>query len=137
MTKPRQTQQSLQVNSYYEYKFAISPRIPMPPDLSCSPSSHYFSRVLGSLASNCQILGHLDAEAGVADDVEDDHVSEELIELVPDLIWAVVKTGEGEQGLSSSSENLVMAPSPDQPSPSFLETMFILILIHLLFEFIR
>ena len=110
----------------------------MPPDLSCSPSSHDFSRVLGSLASNCQILGHLDAEAGVADDrVEDDHVSEELIELVPDLIWAVVRAGEGEQGLSSSSENLVMAPSPDQPSPSFLETMFILILIHLLFEFIR
>lgn len=101
------------------------------------PSLHYVSGVLGSLASNCQILGHLDAEAGVADDVEDDHVSEELIELVPDLIWAIVKTGEGESGLSSSSENLVMAPSPDQPSPSFLETMFILILIHLLFEFIR
>ena len=58
------------------------------------------------------------------DEVEDDHVSEELIELVPGLIWAVVETGQGEAGLSSSSENLVMAPSPEQPSPSFLETMF-------------
>ena len=89
------------------------------------------------MASNCQILGHLETEVGVADEVEDDHVSEELIELVPGLIWAVVDAGKGEAGLSSSSENLVMAPSPDQPSPSFLETMFILILIHLLFEFIR
>lgn len=101
------------------------------------PSLHCVSRVLGSLASNCQILGHLETQAGVADEVEDDHVSEELIELVPGLIWAVVETGQGEAGLSSSSENLVMAPSPEQPSPSFLETMFILILIHLLFEFIR
>ena len=72
---------------------------------------------------------------------EDDHVSEELLELVPDLIWAVVEPGQGHPDTDRGHpENLVLPtrhPRHEQPSPSFLETLFILILIHLLFEYIR
>ena len=70
-------------------------------------------------------------------DDEDAHVSEELLELVPDLIWAVVEPGKGDVNRDSLPENLVMPRRHEQPSPSFLETLFILILIHLLFEYIR
>ena len=71
---------------------------------------------------------------GVVAEAEDDHVSEELLELIPGLLWAVVEPGAE---ADRSPENLVMAPRPQQPSPSFLETMFILILIHILFEYFR
>ena len=72
---------------------------------------------------------------------EDDvmiNVSEELVELVPDLIWAVVGTGQGRPDLHQQpSENLVMPRRQETASPSFIETMFILILIHIMFEYIR
>ena len=73
---------------------------------------------------------------------EDDvmiNVSEELVELVPDLIWAVVGAGQGRPDLHQQpSENLVMPRlRQETASPSFIETMFILILIHIMFEYIR
>ena len=64
-------------------------------------------------------------------------VSEQLLELVPGLVWAVVRPGPD---LATPPENLVLPtrrPGTEQPSPSFLETMLILILIHFLFEYFR
>ena len=70
--------------------------------------------------------------------VEDDHVSEELVEIVPGLIWAVIKPGSKDHSLQPSENLILPTPhSPSQPSPSFIETMFILILIHILFEYVR
>ena len=64
------------------------------------------------------------------------HVSEELLELVPGLVWAVLTPG-GEQ--PTQPENLRLPTRPPrhkrpEPSPSFTETMLILVVIHFLFE---
>ena len=67
-------------------------------------------------------------------------ISEELLELVPGLVWAVMRPG-GEA--PTQSENLRLptrAPrraGPGEPSPSFTETMLILLVIHFLFEYCR
>ena len=66
-------------------------------------------------------------------------VSEQLLELVPGLVWAVVRPGPD---LATPPENLVLPTRrpgghEQQPSPSFIETMLILILIHFLFEYFR
>ena len=64
-------------------------------------------------------------------------VSEQLLELVPGLVWAVLQPGPDSP---TPPENLVLPtrrPRHEQPSPSFIETMFILVLIHFLFEYFR
>ena len=67
------------------------------------------------------------------------HVSEVLLELVPGLVWTVLTPG-GEQ--PTQSENLRLPTRPPrhkrpEPSPSFTETMLILVVIHFLFEYCR
>ena len=65
-------------------------------------------------------------------------VSEQLVELVPGLVWAVVQAGPA--SAPTPAENLVLPtrrPRHEQPSPSFIETMLILVLIHFLFEYFR
>merc|ERR1711892_1474565 len=64
---------------------------------------------------------------------------EELLELVPGLVWAVLTPG-GEQPTQSENLRLPTRPPrhrPKEPSPSFTETMLILVVIHLLFEYCR
>ena len=64
-------------------------------------------------------------------------VSEQLVELVPGLVWVVVQPGPDSPG---PPENLVLPtrrPRHEQTSPSFIETMLILLLIHFLFEYFR
>jgi hypothetical protein len=66
-------------------------------------------------------------------------VSEELLELVPGLVWAVL-TPDGEA--HAQPENLRLPTRPPrhkhkEPSPSFTETMLILVVIHMLFEYGR
>ena len=56
---------------------------------------------------------------------------------MPGLVWAVVQPGPDSP---TPPENLVLPtrrPRHEQPSPSFIETMFILVLIHFLFEYFR
>ena len=60
---------------------------------------------------------------------------------MPGLVWAVLQAGPDSQGLSPP-ENLVLptrrpGPGHEQPSPSFIETMLILLLIHFLLEYFR
>jgi len=72
-------------------------------------------------------------------DVPSTDSPEELLELVPGLVWAVLRPG-GEA--PTQPENLRLPTRPPrhkhkEPSPSFLETMLILVVIHFLFEYCR
>ncbi len=73
---------------------------------------------------------------GSEDQIEND---EELIEIVPDLVWYIVRPGRQGAEPASRPENLrlpVHTPA-NPPEPSLRETLVIVALIHLLFEMIR
>jgi len=75
----------------------------------------------------------------VTEEVPPTESKEELVELVPGLVWAVLSPG-GEQ--PTQPENLRLPTRPPrhkhtEPSPSFTETMLILVVIHFLFEYCR
>ena len=70
-------------------------------------------------------------------ETEDFSVSEELVELVPGLVWAVVVPGAEEPTRAENLRPPTVAPrrrmAMDQEA-TLLETLLILALIHLLFE---
>lgn len=63
---------------------------------------------------------------------------EELVELVPDLVWYIKRPGRDlEAGAQPENLRLPAHSHIKPPEPSLRETLLIVTLIHLMFEMIR